>query len=146
MILPGGLLEAMSADHRSHRVSLVILKDESATYSILKKTFSKLALDFTLYVRREEKVVYQFMLGTNGLKAMAIEGKEKLHIIQDLFKELKKIPVINKKIWREKAKVIAELVEHHTKEEEFTFAALRANLSDEMDKRLQTKYKKVVFV
>ena len=145
MILPGGLLDTMRTDRRHHRVSLEILKDDQATFAVVKKAFSNLEPEFMLYIKREEKVVYQYMFNTESLKSMALEGQEKLRIIEDLFSELKKFPIVNKDIWRAKARIIAELVDHHSKEEDdFTFPALQKRLNSETDKRLQIKYKKIL--
>ncbi len=145
MILPGGLLETLRIDHRSHRVSLNILKDDQATIAVIKKAFTKLATEFIFHIRREESVIYEYMLGEASLKSIALEGQEKLLIIEDLFLELKKVSLVEKKVWRAKAKLIAELVEHHTKqEEEVTFPVLEKQLTNEVDKRLLSKYKKFI--
>ena len=140
---PLTLIDAIKNEHSNHRVSLIILKDEKSSFKCLKKAFAVLVPEFISHIRREESIVYKFMLDHHILKPLALEGHDEHQIIEDLLLELQSKTIVDKKIWRAKVNVFAELVEHHTTEEEkMTLPALQSHLNLEIDAKLYTNYKK----
>ena len=66
------LVEALKADHLIHRSYLTILKDEESSFKNIKKAFSILAPEFLSHIRREENIVYKFMLDHKNLKPLEL--------------------------------------------------------------------------
>lgn len=139
MILPSKLINALKKDHTSLKAQLSILKDEETDILKLKETFLSVASQLISHSKREEQVVYKFMLTNADLRQMALTGKEEHRLLEILIAELEFQGFGEK--WFAKAKVFAELLEHHLSEEESrVFPVLKKYLDSEIDELLCSKY------
>lgn len=145
MLMPSKLVGALKKDHEVLRDGFVILKSEEATMEQLRSAFMKFAPELKAHAKAEESVVYDFMLTDNDLRIYAKEGKEEHRLAEQLVNELGGAASGSDETWRAKAKVLAELVEHHVSEEESDiFPDLKKKLTAEMDEHMQQKYEAAV--
>lgn len=125
------VIEAIERDHLDLRKFIGVLKSDSkrpATKKVAYKQFAELLKSHSV---SEEKAVYAKCLRIGALKQDAYEGYVEHTIAAKLMKELDAMRSPNAE-WLAKAKVLAELVEHHLEEEEREFLpALRSHVEAE---------------
>lgn len=125
------VIEAIERDHDDLKKFIQVLKDDAkrpATKKAAYKEFSELLKSHTA---SEEKAVYAKCLRIGALKQDAYENYVEHALASRLMKELDGTRARSPE-WFAKAKVLAELVEHHLIEEEQEFLpALRAHVEAE---------------
>lgn len=103
-------------DHKPLKKLIKILKDDEESLAKRKKAFSQFAPLLTIHAKSEERALYTRMKEEDELRVEGLEGDTEHHIADSLVKEIKGIE--DKDEFTAKAKVLAELVEHHIEEEE----------------------------
>ena len=110
------IVELILQDHKPLKKLIKTLKDEEAELSERKAAFKEFAPLLVAHSKPEEESLYKFMKKSEEMKADGFEGDTEHAIADRLIEEIK--VARNEDMWTAKAKVLAELVEHHIKEEE----------------------------
>jgi hemerythrin superfamily protein len=110
------LIELILRDHKSIKALIKIMKSEDATLAKKKSAFEKFAPTLVAHAKPEEKTWYKKMKLKDDMKLEGLEGDIEHGLADQLCKELKRTK--DKDMFKAKLKVLAELVEHHIKEEE----------------------------
>ena len=141
MLFTSHVIKSLTEDHKKLRQEIKVLKDNEVLFTEKRQAFGRL-LPHLVSHNKKEKVVYSFMKLTDedDLRIWAVEGKEEHQLVDHLVKKM-----LNEEIsideWTTKAKVLAELLDHHiTEEEESIFPNLNSELDEESDAELFQKY------
>lgn len=111
------IIQLILKDHKPIKDLIVILKDPDVSFSKKRPAFEKFAPVLTVHAKSEEESLYVEMKKNKGLRTEAHEGDTEHSIVDQLVQEIKLLTG-NEDKWMAKVKVLAELVEHHVKEEE----------------------------
>ncbi len=110
------IVDAIKQDHNDLKRMIVVMKDEKIPDSEKKVTLENFTSLLKSHASSEEKALYEHCCGIKDLVLKTEEGYVE-HDVAD--KLLKTITDQEKSIhWRAQVQVLAELVEHHIKEEE----------------------------
>ena len=110
------IIDAIKEDHKPLKELLKIMKGEKETFAQKKAAFEKFGPTLVAHAKPEEKTWYTDMKSTSDLKIEGLEGDIEHQIADQLCDELKR--TTSRDVFMAKVKVLAELVEHHIKEEE----------------------------
>jgi Hemerythrin HHE cation binding domain len=115
------IFDLLVADHRAvagvfEQLKAQLEQDEADSARCLD-LLAKIDALLTPHARAEEELIYPaFATGDKGMNAVA-EGLEEHALVRQLCGQLKELAEVDG-IWRAKAKVLMDLVEHHVREEE----------------------------
>lgn len=109
------ILKIILEDHKPLKECIEVLKDEDAKVSEKKNAFSEFVPLLLTHAEAEEKTLYAVMK-KEDFRMESFEGETEHAIAERLIQEVKAAK--DKDQWCAKAKVLAELVEHHIEEEE----------------------------
>lgn len=104
-------------DHKPIKELLTILKDGEAPISEKRTAFKEFEPLLSSHAKAEEKSLYNFLKESNETRVEALEGDSEHEIADRLIMELSEISE-DDDLWMAKVKVLAEVVDHHIKEEE----------------------------
>lgn len=125
------VIEAIERDHDDLKKFIGVLKSDSRRPATKKAAYKQFAELLKSHSSSEEKAVYAKCLRIGALKQEAYEGYVEHTIAAKLMKELDGMRSTSPE-WLAKAKVLAELVEHHLVEEERNFLpTLRSHVEAE---------------
>lgn len=115
------IYDRIKADHDSAREVIEQIKATTDRAAKTRRTlFDKLKLDMWAHHKVEEAVFYSFLRDDTGMSGDAYEALNEHHVANGLLEELDTFPVDSEE-WGVKFKALAELVDHHMKEEEKDF-------------------------
>lgn len=118
------IVKMLLDDHRPLKRCIEILKNSELNLSSRRAAFNEFAPLLTIHAKAEEAVLYNFEKTEIDMRESAFEGDVEHALAEQMIEEVKQ--AVDKDIWSAKAKVLAELVEHHIKEEETeTFRELK---------------------
>ena len=129
------ILSVLSKDHDDLRSMIEVLKSESDNVEKKKKVYKDFSKLLKSHAKCEEKAVYEMGLVIKDLKVGTFEAYEEHEVAATLMKRIEK--TTKKEQWMGRVKVLAEVVEHHIKEEENEYLLdlkekLKANQETEM--------------
>lgn len=135
-------------DHDEAREIIAALKDSTPrAFKKRRELFDKLKLDMWAHHKVEEAVFYAHLRDDTKMSGEAYEALNEHHVANGLLEELDTFPVDSEE-WGVKFATLAELIDHHMKEEENDFfPAAREILSDDVAKLMGERFearKKVV--
>jgi hemerythrin superfamily protein len=110
------IIDVIKEDHKALKELLPILKSEKASFAEKKSTFKLFAAALEAHAKPEEKTWYVKMKKSSDLKIDGLEGDVEHALADQLATELKSTR--DKDMFMAKVKVLAEMLEHHIKEEE----------------------------
>ena len=110
------IIDLIMEHHKPLKQMIKTMKSEEATYVQKKKTFKEFALALVAHAKPEEKAWYKDLKAEHDMNVEAIEGDVEHNIADRLCAEIKRTK--DKDTFLAKVKVLAEVVEHHIKEEE----------------------------
>jgi hemerythrin-like domain-containing protein len=115
---PTNTVSAIKADHASLREFLGILKDTDSKMSARRQAYASFAALLKSHSSSEEKAVYGKVVKWAGreLHLKVAEGFVEHRLADDLMRRLESTKDATQ--WSAHANVLAEVVEHHLKEEE----------------------------
>ena len=117
------ILSTIVDHHNVLRESIEVLKQDDATPAQKKKHLGQFIQVLQMHAHAEQETLYACIREIDGLKPFALEGQEEHDIAESLLMQLQAMNFEND--WNDevasKAKVLAELVEHHIDEEEKEF-------------------------
>ena len=104
-------------DHKPIKELLLILKDAEASFEEKQPAFTEFELTLLSHAKAEEKSFYVHLKKVDDLRIEGLEGDTEHAIAEGLIKEINQSKG-DQDLWMAKVKVLAELVDHHVKEEE----------------------------
>lgn len=104
-------------DHKPLKSLIKILKDsDKHGLRERRKAFEEFATLLELHAKPEERVLYDHMKHDKELREEALEGDVEHGLADQMVEEAQR--TTDTDLWSARVKVLAELVEHHIKEEE----------------------------
>lgn len=110
------VVEMILEHHRPLKQLIEIMKDSERALGERKKAFEEFAPLLVAHAKPEEKAVYMFMKRDIDLREEGFEGDVEHALADQLVEETKRTS--DEEQMGARIKVLAELVEHHIKEEE----------------------------
>lgn len=110
------IIQMILDDHKPLKRCIEILKNSELSLSSRRAAFNEFAPLLTIHAKAEEAVLYTFEKTEVDMREEAFEGSVEHALAEQMMEEVKQS--VDKDIWSAKAKVLAELVEHHIQEEE----------------------------
>lgn len=111
------IIKLILADHAPLKKLVSILKDLKTPLKTRRRTFEQFAPMLLLHARSEQESLYVFLKDENKeLRIDGFEGEVEHELVEHMIEEVKMAE--DPDLWSARAKVLAELVEHHLKEEE----------------------------
>jgi hemerythrin-like domain-containing protein len=110
------IIQLILQDHKPLKQLISVLKDSDVEFAQKEPAFKKFAPLLVCHAKPEEESLYMFMKGQDDLRSEGLEGDTEHMLADQLVEEIKRTE--DEDTWMAKAKVLAELVEHHIEEEE----------------------------
>ncbi len=110
------IIQVILKDHEPLKKLIKILKNSGRDISERRTALETFVPLLSVHAKTEEKVLYTYMKNNTDLREESFEGDVE-HALADLMVEQTKVAV-DEDLWSARVKVLAELVEHHIKEEE----------------------------
>lgn len=114
----GDIITLILDDHKELKRLIKVLKNADADPGDRFAAFEEFAPLLTIHAKPEEQTLYVKMKNDSELRAEGMEGEIEHQIAEKLLNEAKS--TTDEDLWCARVKVLAELVEHHIKEEENT--------------------------
>jgi hypothetical protein len=111
------IVKLILLDHGPLKRLIAILKDSSLTIRTRRRAFDQFAPLFLVHAHAEQESFYAFLKDENkSLRVHGLEGDVEHALAEYMLDEVRMAEDVG--IWSARAKVLAELVEHHLEEEE----------------------------
>lgn len=114
--LDSDIIDLIYDDHKALKKLLKVMKSEEADDDEKQEAFESFAPLLIAHSRPEEQVLYAFMKEDEDLRTEGFEGEVEHGLADQLIEEAKRSD--DHDLFLARIKVLAELVEHHLKEEE----------------------------
>lgn len=112
------IVQLILKDHKQLKQLIKILKDDEADVSERQDAFEQFAPLLIMHAKPEEQTMYEAMKEEDDLRAEGFEGEVEHQLADQLLEEAKRTD--DEDLWCARVKVLAEIVEHHIREEEST--------------------------
>ena len=137
------IISLIKEDHKPLKECIAVLKNAHAASKSKKKILARFLESLSRHAFAEERALYAAMELKGGMNIDVIEALQEHKIAHTLATELEEIGIHGS--WSDelsaKSKVLAELVEHHVKEEESKLLPLvRKQSSDEELNEMGERY------
>lgn len=109
-------VELILEDHKRLKELISVMKDVDQDWNDRRDAAEEFAIQLVAHAKPEEEVLYEAMKQNPNLRVEAFEGETEHNLADQLLEEIRRAKDDDE--WSAKVKVIAELVEHHIKEEE----------------------------
>ncbi|PIT99273.1 MAG: hypothetical protein COT74_09705 [Bdellovibrionales bacterium CG10_big_fil_rev_8_21_14_0_10_45_34] len=113
----GDIATLILRDHKPIKELISILKDSDTSFKKKYPAFAEFEGTLTSHAKAEEESLYVHLKEVDDLRINALEGDTEHAIAEQLIKEVNESEG-DEDSWMAKVKVLAEVVEHHVKEEE----------------------------
>ncbi len=110
------IISLIEEDHKPLKELIKIMKDSGRPLDERRQAFMEFAPLLMTHAKAEEKSLYDFIRTKAELREHAFEGDAEHSIADQMIEEIKR--TTDQDQFSAKIKVVAELVEHHIKEEE----------------------------
>lgn len=110
------IIDAIKEDHKPLKEFITIFKDEKKTFAEKKRAFERFAPILEAHAKPEEQALYADMRTISEMKVDSHEGDIEHEVVDTLVAQLKR--TTSRDIFLAKVKVVAELLDHHIREEE----------------------------
>ena len=110
------IVKLLLEDHKPLKKLIKVLKDAEKDLETRKEAFEEFAPLLIAHAKPEEQTLYSAMKNDDDMRVEGCEGDTEHAIADQLVSEIKEES--DEDVWTAKAKVLAELVEHHIEEEE----------------------------
>ncbi len=110
------IIVVLKEEHMPLKKLIRVLKSDTKEIDDRKKTFEEFVSLIIPHAKAEEKVLYKFLKEHADMKEEGFEGDVEHGLAEQMIEEAKRTD--NEDLWSARVKVLAELVEHHIKEEE----------------------------
>lgn len=127
-------------DHKPIKELIEILKDEEVSFAKKQPAFVEFELALTSHAKAEEESLYVHLKEIDHLVVEGLEGDIEHALADQLMREINDSNG-DEDTWMAKVKVLAELVEHHVKEEEKeVFKKVRKDFNTEQRNEIGEMY------
>lgn len=132
------IIKLILEDHKPLKELIHVLKNSDTDLEERELAFEEFTSLLTIHAKAEEQVLYTFMKEIKDLREEAFEGDVEHGLADQMIEEA--LLTEDQDLWSARVKVLAELVEHHLKEEEddmlpdfkkYSEKAERAQLSEQ---------------
>lgn len=114
------IIKLLLADHEPLKRLINILKEPRNSMKIRRRAFEQFEPLFMVHAHAEQESFYVYLKDENKeLRIEGLEGEVEHELAEHMIDEVKMAEDAD--VWSARAKVLAELVEHHLKEEEREF-------------------------
>lgn len=114
---PADLITMILEDHKPLKELIRVLKNsDDHDFSERQEAFEKFCPLLVSHAKPEEQTMYVFMKADDELREGGFEGDVEHQLADQMIEEAKRTD--DQDLWSARVKVLAELVEHHIKEEE----------------------------
>ncbi len=135
------IIDAILEDHKALKDLIPLLKGEG-TYTEKRGVFAFLAAALEAHAKPEEQTWYKSLKTQDDMKVEGLEGDIEHALADQLVNELK--ATTDEDLFMAKVKVLAEMLEHHIKEEENEMLPeFRQNSTASERRELGAKYLKL---
>lgn len=111
------IVKLIMLDHAPLKRLIAILKDSDLTIRTRRRAFDQFAPLLLVHAHAEQESFYAFLKDENReLRVHGLEGEVEHALAEYMIDEVKMAEDVG--VWSARAKVLAELVEHHIEEEE----------------------------
>lgn len=110
------IIQMILDDHKPLKRCIEVLRNSEMNLSSRRAAFNEFAPLLLMHAKAEEVVLYAFEKTEVDMREDAFEGVVEHALAENLIEDVKQS--VDKDVWSAKVKVLAELVEHHIKEEE----------------------------
>jgi hemerythrin-like domain-containing protein len=110
------IVDLILEDHKPLKRLLKVMKDLKKSLEERQFAFEEFAPLLVKHAKPEEQVLYVFMKRDSKLRTEGFEGDVEHVLAEQMLDEAKNTS--DDELWSARVKVLAELVEHHIKEEE----------------------------
>jgi hypothetical protein len=128
------IIQLIKKDHKPLKALLGILRSEDVGIYEKRAAFAKFSPLLEAHTKPEEQTWYISLKRDHLMEVEGMEGDLEHRLADQICKDMKK--TVDKKSFTAKAKVLADLVEHHIKEEEMEMLPeyeKRATLEERID-------------
>lgn len=105
-------------DHEIIKKLILVLKDPEVSITKKKSAYVQFEEALSTHAKAEEESLYVHMKRSKALIVKSHEGYVEHAIATQLMKEINSLETTDDNMWMAKVKVLAEVTEHHVKEEE----------------------------
>ncbi|UYL09057.1 hemerythrin domain-containing protein [Bdellovibrio sp. SKB1291214] len=113
---PDDIIQLIKKDHKPLKSLLAILKNDNVPYLEKKDAFQKLAPLLEAHMKPEQETWYKSLKHDHAFTVEITEGELEHRLADQICKDMK--ITTNERSFMSKAKVLAEMVDHHIKVEE----------------------------
>ncbi|MEK6555088.1 MAG: hemerythrin domain-containing protein [Bdellovibrionota bacterium] len=106
-------------EHKPLKQLIKILKDPEKPIEDRQAAYAEFAPMLISHAKPEEQTLYVYMKREDDTRIEALEGEIEHKLAEEMIGRIEKVD--DPDLWTAKVKVLAELVEHHIKEEESEF-------------------------
>jgi len=110
------IVELILEDHKPLKELIRILKDDEQDFEKRSEAMDQFAVALICHAKPEEEVLYEQIKKIKELRTEGYEGEVEHTLADQMVEEIRR--TTDPDVWSAKVKVVAELVEHHIKEEE----------------------------
>jgi len=110
------IIEIILEDHKPLKKLCKVMKSEDAEFEEKTAAFEEFAPLLIAHAKPEEQVLYTFLKEDEDLRAEGFEGDVEHGLADQMIEDAKRTK--DQDLFEARIKVLAELVEHHLKEEE----------------------------
>lgn len=136
--------ELILRDHKPIKELILILKDPDASFEKKLPAFAEFEISLSAHAKAEEESLYIYLKGEDETHIEGLEGDTEHVIAAQLMREINESKR-DEDIWMAKAKVLAELVDHHVKEEEKeVLKSVRKDFSTEVRSKIGEVYSRLL--
>ncbi len=115
-----GILGLIVQDHKVLKESIEVLTSDESKESQKQEHLTKFLMNLEVHAKTEEATLYSPLVNNEEVRKLILEGYEEHGLAEFLMNELKDMNFESE--WSDevevKAKVLAEIIEHHAEEEE----------------------------
>lgn len=110
------LVSLILEDHVLLKELIEVLKDSDRSFEDREEAFAEFAPLLVMHAKPEEETLYMAMKDHEDMREEGFEGDVEHQLADQMLEEAKRTD--DRDLWGARVKVLAELVEHHIKEEE----------------------------
>ncbi|MDZ4083093.1 MAG: hemerythrin domain-containing protein [Bdellovibrionales bacterium] len=140
----GDIVTLILRDHKPIKELLLVLKDSDVEIAEKRPAFDEFQRILRGHTKAEEESLYVQLKQDDETKVEALEGDTEHALAEQLMNEVD-ASTGDENLWMAKVKVLAELVEHHLKEEEKeVLKQVRQDLSSEQRAKVGAVYSRLL--
>ena len=140
----GDIASLILKDHKPIKELILILKDPDVSISEKQTAYAEFEPTLSCHARAEEESLYVYLKQEDDLRIEGLEGDTEHAIADQLMNEINESEG-DDDTWMAKVKVLAEIVDHHVKEEEKdVLKEVRKDFSSEERKEIGKVYSRLL--